>query len=144
MFNASLLDIPQPFIDPIGTLVEALGVACLCIPRPRTSQTIALVADSQRRCIAMMTFPPLDNRSIHTIVGRSSILPDAHSIVLVSVRTCAPISTTDPELLEHCARIVEHAGLQLLDWAVIGAGGIYCPRSLTESTDPWSPSASCL
>lgn len=144
MLNASLVDIPQPFIDPIGSLVEALGIACLSIPRPQTPHTIAIVTDSMRRCIALMRFPTLTETSIHAIVGHSSLLPDAHSIVLVSVRSCTPISTSDPELLQHCTHIVENAGLHLLDWAVIGTGGIYCPRSLTESADPWSPISSCL
>ncbi len=144
MLNASLIDIPQPFIDPIDALVEALGIACLSIPRPLRAHTIAIVTDSQRRCIAMMRFPSLTESSIHAIVGHSSLLPDAHSIVLVSVRTTAPISTTDPDLLHRCTNIVNSAGLQLLDWAVIGVGGLYCPRSLTESADPWSTSASCL
>ncbi len=144
MLNASLIDIPQPFIDPIDALVEVLGIACLSIPRPLTAHTIAIVTDAQRRCIAMMRFPTLTESSIHVIVGHSSLLPDAHSIVLVSVRTTAPISTTDPDLLQRCTNIVNNAGLQLLDWAVIGVGGLYCPRSLTESADPWSSSASCL
>ena len=143
MLNASLVDIPQPFIDPIDALVEALGIACLSIPRPLTAHTIAIVTDAQRRCIAMMRFPTLTESSIHAIVGHSSLLPDAHSVVLVSVRTTAPISTTDPDLLQRCINIVNNAGLQLLDWAVIGVGGLYCPRSLTESADPWSSSASC-
>lgn len=144
MLNASLLDIPQPFVDPIGTLVEALGIACLSIPRPQIPHTIAIVTDSQRRSIAMMRFSTLTESSIHAIVGRSSLLPDAHSLVLVSVRTCTPICSSDPELLLQCTVIVENAGLHLLDWAVIGAGGVYCPRSLTESADPWSSSTSSL
>jgi hypothetical protein len=144
VLNASLIDIPQPFIDPIDALVEALGIACLSIPRPLTAHTIAIVTDAQRRCIAMVRFPTLTESSIHAIVGHSSLLPDAHSVVLVSVRTTAPISTTDPDLLQRCTNIVNNAGLQLLDWAVIGVGGLYCPRSLTESADPWSSSASCL
>lgn len=144
MLNASLLDIPQPFIDPIGSLVEALGIACLSIPRPQTAHTIAIVTDAQRRCIALMRFPTLTESSIHTIVGRTSLLPDARSLVLISVRSCTPICSTDPELLHRCTLITENAGLHLLDWAVIGIGGVYCPRSLTESTDPWSSSAECL
>ena len=34
MFNASLVDIPRPYIDSIDTLVEALGIACLALEHP--------------------------------------------------------------------------------------------------------------
>ena len=144
MLNASLLDIPRPFIDPIDTLVEALGVACLSIPRPLVPHTVVLIADSQRRCVAMLHCSSLDESSIHRIVGHCAHIPDAHYAILVSVRNTPPISLTDLELLQHCTNVMASAGLQLFDWVVVGAGGLYCPRSLTGSSDPWSTSDSCL
>ena len=144
MLKASLLDIPRPFIDPIDTLVEALGVACLSLPRPLAPHTVVLVADAHRRCVAMLHCPPLDETSIHTIVGHCAHVPDACNVVFVSVRVTPPICSSDPELLQHCMRVTASAGLQLFDWVVVGVGGLYCPRSLTDSSDPWTTSVSCL
>ena len=144
MLNASLLDIPRPFIDPIDTLVEALGIACLTIPRPSVPHTVVLIADAQRRCVAMLHSSPIDESSIHTIVGYCAHIPDAHHVILVSVRTTSPISSADPELLQNCMRVTESAGLHLFDWVVVGVGGLYCPRSLTDLSDPWTKWSSCL
>lgn len=144
MLNASLLDIPRPFIDPIDSLVEALGVASLSIPRPLVPRTVVLVADAQRRCVAISHFPTLSESSVHSIVGSCSHLPDAHHIILISTRTTSPICVTDSHLLQHCNSVFAHAGLHLLDWVVVGTGGLYCPRSLTDSSDPWTSPDSCL
>ena len=144
MLNASLLDIPRPFLDPIDSLVEALGVACLAIERPLTPGALALVTDAQRRGLGIVRLCELTASSIHSVVGQCAHIPDAHSLVLVSIRTSEPISPVDPELLQHFSTVIASAGLSLYDWVVVGRGGIYCPRSLTDISDPWPASVACL
>ena len=46
-------------------------------------------------------------------------------------------------MLQHCAMVTNNAGLHLLDWVIIGRGGLYCPRSIAGMPDPW-PTASAL
>ena len=50
----------------------------------------------------------------------------------------------DVEMLHHCAMVTNNAGLQLLDWVVIGRGGLYCPRSIAGMPDPWSTASAFL
>ncbi|MEI6199379.1 MAG: hypothetical protein WCP83_05530 [Actinomycetota bacterium] len=144
MLNASLVDIPRPFIDSIYTLAEALGVACLALEHPLKPHTLALVTDQQRRGLGLVRDASLDHQSIHNIVGACSHIPLAHSVVLVSVRTQSPINPSDNELLRHVSTVAANAGLHLLDWVVVGRGGLYCPRSIADMPDPWATSPACL
>jgi hypothetical protein len=137
MFHSSLVDVPRPFIDSISTLVEALGIASLTIPRPRTAGTIAVVTDAQLRGIAMLHLSELTMHSVHEVVARCSHVAGACAVVLVSVRTSTPVQPLDTELLQHLTQVLSHAGIALRDWVIVGEGGLYCPRSLLGLADPW-------
>lgn len=144
LLNASLIDVPRPFIDPINTFVEALGVASMAMQRPRTDSTIALLLDEQRRGLAMFRIPPLSSRTIHSVVAHCSDMPSTTSVVLVSSRRGIPVVPADIALLLICTGTLAAAGIRLFDWAVIGQGGLYCPRSLAGVPDPWPDTTSCL
>lgn len=137
MFQSSLVDVPRPFIDSISTLVEALGIASLTIPRPRTSGTIAVATDAHLRGIAMLHLPELAMHSVHEVVARCSHIAGVHAVVVVSVRTSSPVQPFDTELLQYLTQVLSHAGIALRDWVVVGQGGLYCPRSLLGLADPW-------
>lgn len=137
MLNASLIDVPRPFIDPINTFVEALGVVCMGVQRPRVDSTVALLLDKHRRGLAMFRIPPLSSRNIHTVVAHCSEMPSTTSVVLVSSRPGLPVVPSDIPLLHLCTGTLAAAGIQLFDWAVIGLGGLYCPRTLAGVPDPW-------
>lgn len=143
MLNASLIDIPRPFIDPINSFVEALGVASMALQRPRADSTIALLLDSHRRGLAMFRVPPLTTRSIHSVVTHCSEMPSTTSVVIVSSRRGTPVAPSDIPLLHICTGTLAAAGLRLFDWAVIGTGGLYCPRTLAGVPDPWPESTYC-
>ena len=144
MLNASLVDIPRPYVDSIYTLAEALGVASLALEHPLRAHTCALITDQQRRGLGLIRDRALNENTIHDIVGQCSRIPNAHSIVLVSVRTVSPIQYGDIDMLHQCAMEADNAGLQLLDWVIVGRGGLYCPRSITDMPDPWATSPACL
>jgi hypothetical protein len=144
LLNASLIDVPRPFIDPINTFVEALGVVGMAIQRPLTHSTVALLLDHQRRGLAMFRLPPLTSRSIHAVVAHCSEMPSTASVVLVSSRCGTPVAASDIALLHLCTATLRAAGIQLFDWVVIGTGGMYCPRSLSGVPDPWPETTPCL
>lgn len=144
MLNASLIDVPRPFIDPINTFVEALGVASMAMERPRSDSTVALLLDEQRRGLAMFRIPPLSSRNVHTVVAHCSEMPSTTSVVLVSCRRGIPVVPSDIALLHLCTSTLSAAGIRLFDWAVIGAGGLYCPRTLSGIPDPWPEATACL
>lgn len=144
MLNASLIDIPRPFIDPINTLVEAMGVAGMAIQRPRADCTLALLLDSQRRGLALFRIAPLSTRTIHSVVAQCSDMPTTSSVVLFSSRRSTLIAPADIALLHICTGTLAAAGVRLFDWAVIGPGGMNCPRTLAGVADPWPHNTPCL
>jgi hypothetical protein len=144
MLNASLLDVPRPFLDPIDSLIEAVGISSLVMERPIRNRTYALVLDAQHRGLGILHASEINLVSAHYLIGRLSDIPDAHAVVLISTRTHSCIQPGDTELLSLLSTTFTHAGIALHDWVVAGRGGFYCPRSLTDSPDPWRSSAMCL
>jgi hypothetical protein len=106
--------------------------------------TITLVLDNERRGIHLFPSTSLTQSTIHHIIGHVSSLPNAHGVVIISTRTTAPIQPHDSTLLVHTTVACRSAGFELIDWVVVGSGGLYCPRSLTDTPDPWSASATFL
>ena len=143
-FNASLLDVPRPFIDPIHSLLEAVGISSLVVPRPLQDRTIAVVLDAQRRGLGILQAGATSLVSAHFLIGRLSDIPHAASVVLVSTRAYSCVQPDDVELLALLTATFEHAGIALFDWVVMGRGGHYCPRSLTDAADPWATPSPCL
>lgn len=141
MFNASLIDVPRPYLDPISSLMEALSVACLAVSRPQRNSTIALLLNSRNMGIGMHLYGPLTHEVVHHIVGDASQLTDVSSVVLVSTRTTSPAQQEDPALLQFMNMVFQNSGLTMFDWVVLGRGGLYCPRSLLNQPDPWPCSA---
>jgi hypothetical protein len=144
MLNASLLDVPRPFLDPIHSLVEAVGISSLVMERPIRNRTYALVLDTQHRGLGILHASDINLMTAHYLIGRMSDIPDAHAAVLISTRVLSCIQPGDIELLSLLNTTFSHAGFVLHDWVVAGRGGLYCPRSLTDSPDPWGSSAVCL
>lgn len=144
MFSSSLIDIPRPFIDPIHSLVKALGITSMVMQRPRTASTIVLVVDQERRGLHLNRFAPLTHGVFHDIVSDVSRLDNAHGVMLCSVRSTSPIHSSDLDLWQCGHTVFNNAGLEFVDWCVVGTGGYYCPRSLIGSPDPWPKSAACV
>ena len=101
-------------------------------------------AAAERRGIHLFPSTPLTQSTIHHIIGHVSSLPNAHGVVIISTRTTTPIQPHDSTLLIHTTVACRSAGFELIDWVVVGSGGLYCPRSLTDAPDPWSASATFL
>ena len=125
MLNASLLDIPRPFIDPIDSLVEAVGIVSLAIERPIRHCTYALVLDAQRRGLGLLHAGPVSLITAHFLIGRISEIPAAESVMLVTTRTDTCVQPGDEELLQMLQHTFSHAGITLLDWVSVGRGGLY-------------------
>ncbi len=137
MFTASLIDVPRPLVDPISCLIEAVGVASLAVRRPLRCGTI-IISMNQNGCgQGIIATQPVTRKSAHSLIGLCSGVPNTTRVVLVSTRTQPPINPDDVELLHHLTHLFSTAGITLVDWVVVGYGGLYCPRSLTDMPDPW-------
>ena len=137
MFSSTLLDVPRPFVDPVNSLVEAVGLTSLAVHRPRRCESVVLCLDSQRRAVHMFNAPSMSVATVHCIIAHASLIPACSSVVICSIRTGQPIHHGDINLWHTSADVLHNAGLHLYDWVVIGAGGLYCPRTVSHASDPW-------
>lgn len=144
MLTASVIDVPRPLIDPITSLVEALSVVSLALTRPRRNSTFVLVLDDKHRGIHLFRTTPLNKCSIHRIIYECSHVPSVKGAFITSARITQPVSPYDSDIFINSAHTLASAGIQLIDWAVIGAGGLYCPRTLLNLPDPWPYGSTCV
>ncbi len=138
LFTSSLLDIPRPYIDPVSSSTEALGIAGLIFERPRQECTAVVVLDTMQRGIHLNRFAPLALSTLHEIIADCSELFNPHSVVLLSSRRSSHSLTMDLQLGHLAHTMLHNAGLKLLHWMVAGPGEIYCPVSWNSSSDSWS------
>lgn len=144
MLSASILDVPRPLVDPITSLVEALSVISLALRRPRSNDTVVLALDNKWRGIHLFRTSPLTQHSLHHIVRECSDVPSVSGVVIASHTTSRLLAPSDITLLRSSQTTLAAAGLNLIDWVVIGPGGLYCPRVLTHSRHPWPHGSTCL
>lgn len=144
VFTSSVLDVPRPLVDPITSLVEALSVISLAMQRPRTSSTVVLALDKHRCGLHLFRMNSITPTSFHHIVRECSTIPFVDGVVVVSHRRTRPFSESDESLLFVGTRTLRAAGIHLIDWVVVGAGGMYCPRSLCGVPDPWPYGSTCM
>lgn len=137
-FTSTLLDIPRAHIDPIDTLVEALSVVALATERPLCQSTTSLFLDSQRRGIGLTRTYKHSRDAVHHIISEASRVHMVESVFVVSTRPRHTVEYADGDQFLAMTQLFSHAGITLVDWVVIGRGGLYCPRSLTDTPSPWA------
>lgn len=144
-FNASLVDVPRPHLDPVSTLQEALAVVALAARHPLGSESVLLQLDRQWRGVALsrIAHPPsvaigdACRALAHDVVARCTDTVDTVHAFIVTFRPDPPMAPDDIESLVHLRSTLDAAGYILIDWVVAGRGGFYCPRILTDASDPW-------
>lgn len=137
-FNSTLLDVPRAHVDPIHSLVEALSVIALAVERPLHDSITALLLDAHHRGISLIkTSKPLRNAA-HLIIGEASQLQTAQYVVLATTRPRQSVAFADGDDYLAITQLFSHAGIPLIEWVVLGRGGLYCPRSLTDMPSRWN------
>lgn len=142
--SSSILDVPRPFIDPITSLLDALSVVSLSLRRPRRNDTVVLALDAQRRGLHLFRTVPMCAEALHRIVSQCSVVSGIHGVVITSVRNRSPLEASDQQLIVTARHTLSAAGIELVDWVVLGAGGLYCPRTLCGMPDPWPYGNTCV
>lgn len=141
MSTTPFFTIPRPYLDPIGSLLEVVSIACLALARPLCNDTIVLSLNAELCAVGLMRCDPLSTSVVHNIIGQVALNSEVSSVVLVSQRQHTPHQHHDESLLQYMETVFSNSGIALKDWVVIGRGGLYCPRSLLNESDPWPYSA---
>jgi len=136
--------LPRAGIDTISCAETALLTLAMAIQQPLRAETVTLLLDDQRRGIAVAvvsgTHQPDDVLEVVECFTRSA----AHggrvgSIVVASVRpavTDDATTATDVDRWLEMSDIAEQAGVELLEWFVIG-GDVTCPRDRLGEPPRW-------
>jgi len=142
--SSSILDVPRPLVDPITSLLDALSVVSLSLQRPRRNDTVVLALDAQRRGLHLFRTLPMCVQTLHHIVNQCSVVSGIRGVVITSVRPTPPLVATDHQLVVTARHTLSAAGIELVDWVVLGAGGLYCPRTLCDMPNPWPYGNTCV
>jgi hypothetical protein len=136
--------LPRAGVDTISCAETALLTLAMAIQRPLRAETVTLLLDDQRRGIAVAvvsgTHQPDDVLEVVECFTRSA----AHggrvgSIIVASVRpdgSDEDTTATDVDRWLEMSDIAEQAGVELLEWFVIG-GDVRCPRDQLGEPPRW-------
>jgi hypothetical protein len=146
MSNAcSLHRLPRAGIDPIDSELMALSMLSLMIDEPMRSETVVMLLDHEHCGIALLVVSrtvPFDSLFDVLDVVIQSEHPDLGAIVVATVRPPVPgvadLDEADVDRWLEASEMVEDAGLELLEWFVIGAT-VNCPRDLVPEPPRWAP-----
>ncbi len=133
------IDVPRAHRDHITSATQALSIFSLAIARPLRPETLVLMMSDDHRGIGLIAMNTGDDlRSlIDHIVGKCAAENSATAVAIASVR---------PQLQSqlHCAiewtkasEICQRAGVQLVDWFIVGRSGVNRPRISANEPDAW-------
>jgi hypothetical protein len=130
--------LPRGFIDPIESRADALAV--LSLAAPFGHDTVAILLDTERRGIGIVvvtgtTDPDALFRVIDLCI--QARYTDLAGLVLASSRPGGDMETTDRERWIEATVHCDDAGIELVEWFVIGEH-VACPRDLTGEPPRWS------
>jgi nucleotide-binding universal stress UspA family protein len=140
---------PRAGIDRIDSQMAALAVIRLAMHLPLTSETIALVLDADHRGRTVVVVDGTDESgSVLEVTERlaDAIATSGHdgALVLASVRPGGEPAPADADLWLEASELAEAAGVELLEWFVIGEDTgpptAWCPRDLLAEPPRWRSS----
>lgn len=133
------IDVPRAHRDPINSATQALSVFSLAISRPLRPETFVLMMDREHRGIGLFAFNNGGNlRSlIDHIIGSCVAENAARAIAIASVRPqFQPLPQWATEWTAS-REICQRAGVQLVDWFIVGRQGVHRPRIFADLNDEW-------
>ncbi len=132
--------LPRAGIDTIGDAASALATVALAIGRPLRDETIVIVLDEARRgrAIVVVSGTVAADSVIDVVecVTQGDGCEHIGAIVVASVRPDAGIDPSDIDRWLEMSEIAELAGVELLEWFVIGRS-ISCPRDHLGEPPRW-------
>lgn len=136
--------LPRAGVDTISCAETALLALAMAIQRPLRAETVTLLLDDQRRGIAVAvvsgTHQPDDVLEVVECFTRSAAQGGrVGSIIVASVRpdrSDEATTSTDVDRWLEMSDIAEQAGVELLEWFVIG-GEVTCPRDQLGEPPRW-------
>lgn len=133
------IDVPRAHRDPITSATQALSVFALAITRPLRLETLVLMMSRDRHGVGFFALNSGGNLHslIDHIVGRCAAENSARAIAIASVRPQQQSHLENGSEWDSARDICQRAGVQLVDWFVIGRHGVHCPRLVAHQSNEW-------
>jgi hypothetical protein len=139
---------PRAGVDPIDSEPVALCVLDMVVSRPLRHETIVLFLDELRRGISIMVVSgtvPFDALFdvIDAVVDHGVELEELGAVVLFTVRPpvagVADLDELDADRWLEASAMLDDAGIDLLEWFVVGAS-VTSPRDQLGEPPRWTAS----
>ncbi len=132
---------PRAGIDPIDCAESALSVIALAIQRPPVAETIALLLDHDQRgvCVTVVSGTERPDDAIEVaecLAAAGAQTGRLGALVLATVRPGHGALAGDGDRWLEMSDLTSAAGVELLEWFVIGTD-IHCPRDLLGEPPRW-------
>jgi len=135
--------VPRAGIDPIVTERAALAVINMVLEPPLRHDTIVITLDRERRGRSLVVIHETDWHDdlfgvLDMVVGLDDDELDAFIVATVRppIVGVPDLDVLDVDRWILASEIVEGAGLELVEWFVVGAG-VSCPRAQLGEPPRW-------
>ena len=139
----SLHRLPRAGVDPIDSEPDARALLDLLITAPLRSETIVLLLDHERRGLGVLMVGgtvPFDAVFDVLDLILSFERDDIGSVIVASVRPPTDgvhdLDERDIDRWIECSAMLEDAGIELVEWFVVGHD-VQCPRDLLGEPPRW-------
>ena len=133
--------------DPILSSLDALAVVSLALRRPLEAETIAFLLDNTSRSntitvVSGTTEPDSVLTVAECLALAGARSPTLRGLVLATVRPNSglPVPATLPGDLDRwmeAVDITDSHGIELIEWFIVGPGGVDCPREMLGEPERW-------
>jgi hypothetical protein len=126
---------------------EALHLLSLAVARPLRHETLCFVLDHQGigGVVIVVSGTHAPDSVLHVVEFMATAAegsPRAASLVVASVRPSGGVLPGDVDRWLEASELTDLRGIRLVEWYVVGPGGIECPRDLLGEPERW-PQPAC-
>lgn len=128
--------------QPIVSTDQAISLFAAAISHPLTNETVAFLIDGCNRANTIVvvsgTEQPDDVIEVAEIMAMTgSRSAELCGLVIASVRSASLLLPGDLDRWWNLQAITDSHGIELVEWIVVGPGGIECPRQLVGEPERW-------
>jgi len=136
-------DVALPRPAPVRCATDALRIMLLSAAQPLQHETIAFLLDRHGNGgVITIVSGTVDANSVlavaECLATAAEGVPQAAALVLGSVRPAGRVLPGDIDRWLEASAVAAAHEVELIEWFVIGAAGVQCPRDLLGEPERWS------
>jgi hypothetical protein len=133
--------LPSARLDPVDSFSEALWLMLSTIDTEPIAETVLFVLDDTRCGVGVTHVesrgPDDVVAAVDWIASTAGSTVEAAGLIVGSVRPNGGAELGDLARWAQIAELCDEAGLELLEWIVLGSSGVTCPREVSGAPPRW-------